>query len=74
MADLDATVDGWVADIVRCSPTAIRATKRSALEALHLPLSEAATYRSDAEHAWIAGTDRIEGPRAFAEKRDPNWA
>lgn len=72
-ADLDAAVDAWVADIRRCSPAAIRATKQSALDAIHLPLADAAAYVSPAERAWQNGTDRIEGPRAFAEKRTPNW-
>ncbi len=74
MADLDTTVDSWVADISRCSPASLRATKRSALEALHLPLAEAAHYASAEELAWSSSPDRVEGPRAFAEKRDPNWA
>ena len=73
-ADLDAAVDSWVADIRRCSPAAIRATKQSAMEALHLSLEEAGEYRSDMERAWIVSPDRVEGPRAFAEKRSPDWA
>jgi len=74
MGQLDDAVDEWVADVLRCSPAALQATKQSALEALHLPLSEATTYVSDAEAAWRVGPDRIEGPRAFAEKRTPNWS
>ncbi|MEM7285838.1 MAG: enoyl-CoA hydratase-related protein [Actinomycetota bacterium] len=74
MSELDASVDAWVADIARCSPASLRATKQSALDALHLPLSDAASYVSDAEAAWRTSPDRIEGPRAFAEKRDPDWA
>ncbi len=38
-ADLDAAVDAWVADILACSPVAVRATKQSALVALHLSLA-----------------------------------
>lgn len=73
-AELDAAVDAWVADVRRCSPEAIRATKQSALDALHHSLADAATYVSPAEREWRNGTDRIEGPRAFAEKRTPNWS
>lgn len=73
-ADLDTAVDAWVSDIARCSPASLRATKQSALEALHLSLEDAATYVSDAELAWRSSPDRIEGPRAFADKRDPDWA
>ena len=73
MADLDQAVDTWVADIKRCSPAALRATKQSAMDALHLSLAEAGEYRSRMEQSWVDSADRIEGPRAFAEKRDPNW-
>lgn len=73
-ADLDATVDGWVKDVLACSPESLRATKQSALDALHLPLSEARQFVSPMEAAWAAGTDRVEGPRAFAEKRSPRWS
>lgn len=38
-ADLDDAVDAWVADILACSPVAVRATKQSALVALHLSLA-----------------------------------
>jgi len=74
MADLDQAVDTWVADIKRCSPAALRATKQSAMDALHLSLAEAGEYRSRMEQSWVDSADRIEGPRAFAEKRDPNWS
>lgn len=73
MEQLDAATNAWVADIVRCSPEALRATKQSTMDALHLSLAEAGEYCSPAEHAWRNGSDIVEGPRAFAEKRDPVW-
>lgn len=71
---LDEATDAWVADILACSPAAVRATKASALGALHLSLAEARRFVSPAEAAWRAGPDLTEGPRAFAEKRAPDWA
>lgn len=73
IGELDAAVDTWVADIIRCSPAAIRATKQSALDGLHLSLADAGAYRGPMESAWLTSSDRVEGPRAFADKRDPNW-
>ncbi len=70
---LDAAVDGWIADILRCSPIAVRATKQSAVGALHLSLAEANRYVAPWEARRRVSADAKEGPRAFAEKRTPNW-
>ena len=73
LAQLDSAVDAWVADIVRCAPLSVRSTKESALRGLEMPLQEAARFRFDWETKRRASDDAIEGPRAFAEKRAPNW-
>jgi enoyl-CoA hydratase/carnithine racemase len=70
---LDAAVDAWVADILACSPVAVRATKQSALDALHLSLREANTQVAPWEARRRASDDAKEGPRAFSEKRPPRW-
>ncbi len=70
---LDAAVDAWVADILACSPVAVRATKQTALEALHLSLSEANRHVAPWEARRRTSDDALEGPRAFAERRQPNW-
>lgn len=70
---LDEAVASWVADIVRCAPLSVRATKEAALQGIHLPLSQAGTARYEWEMARRASADAVEGPRAFAEKRAPNW-
>ncbi len=73
MEELDACVASWVNDILRCAPLAVRATKQAAMEGLDVSLREA----FEAEYAWEerrrASEDAREGPKAFSEKREPQW-
>lgn len=71
--ELDTCVEGWVSDILRCAPLAVRATKEAAMQGLDLPLGPAFYYDYPAERVRRASDDAIEGPRAFAEKRPPAW-
>lgn len=71
--DLDATVDEWVQDILRCAPLAVRATKEAAMRGLDKPLHEAHAAQYEWELSRRQSADALEGPRAFAEKRSPNW-
>lgn len=73
-SELDATVDGWVADILRCAPLAVRATKEATMRGLDHPLPQAYYTLYDSERARRQSDDALEGPRAFAEKRPPNWS
>jgi enoyl-CoA hydratase/carnithine racemase len=70
---LDETVDGWVADILRCAPLAVRATKEATMKGLDHPLAQAYYTLNDGERRRRLSEDALEGPRAFAEKREPNW-
>lgn len=70
---LDEAVEQWVADILACAPLAVRATKACAMQGLDLPLAEAVAERYAAEQQRQASADSLEGPRAFAEKRKPQW-
>ena len=73
LSGLDEAVDAWVSDILRCAPLAVQATKQSALRGLEMPLSEAAATTFEAEIRRRSSLDAEEGPRAFAEKRQPIW-
>lgn len=71
--DLDHAVDEWVADILRCAPLAVRATKEATMRGLDHPLAQAFYTDYEAERRRRLSDDALEGPRAFAEKRTPDW-
>ncbi len=73
LAELDAAVDEWVADILRCAPLSVRATKEAAMRGLDMPLAQAHYTQCEWERRRQRSEDAVEGPRAFAEKRTPNW-
>ncbi|HJN52892.1 MAG: enoyl-CoA hydratase-related protein [Pseudomonadales bacterium] len=70
---LREAVDGWVADILRCAPLAVRATKEATMRGLDYPLAQAFVTPYESEQKRVASEDAQEGPKAFAEKRPPNW-
>jgi enoyl-CoA hydratase/carnithine racemase len=71
--ELDNCVQGWVDDILKCAPLAIRATKQAAMEGLNTTLETAFNTAYASETQRQESADALEGPRAFAEKRQPNW-
>ena len=63
-----------VADgVLGCAPLAIKAIKQVVMESRHLPLAEAFEYAEPLVRGLANTEDSKEGPRAFAEKRRPNW-
>ena len=65
----------WAGQILECSPMSIRATKQVVMRSLDVPALEMA-MRNMSYPAFVAmanSEDTVEGPKAFAEKRKPNW-
>jgi enoyl-CoA hydratase/carnithine racemase len=64
----------WAAQILECSPMSIRASKEAVYKGLdQLELRTAYETLYPAVIALRQSEDMIEGPKAFAEKRKPNW-
>jgi enoyl-CoA hydratase/carnithine racemase len=70
---LDECVDGWIADLLRCAPLAVRAAKQAAARSATLPLAEAFAAEYPEERQRMHSQDAREGPLAFVEKRPPKW-
>ena len=69
-----ATAKKWASEIMECSPMSIRATKEVAYNGQnHADLFAAMDAKYPAVDALWSSEDLIEGPKAFAEKRKPNW-
>ncbi|MDP1961714.1 MAG: enoyl-CoA hydratase-related protein [Reyranella sp.] len=74
-AELMTAAKRWAAEILACSPMSVRATKQVVMRSLDVPALEMA-MRNQHYPAFVAmaqSEDTIEGPKAFAEKRKPNW-
>jgi crotonobetainyl-CoA hydratase len=64
----------WAGMILECSPMAVRASKQAVYRGLDEPsLERAMRTLYPAQQANLESQDYIEGPKAFAEKRRPNW-
>ncbi|HEV2364052.1 MAG TPA: enoyl-CoA hydratase-related protein [Caulobacteraceae bacterium] len=75
-AELMAAARRWAAQICELSPMSVRASKQAVLKGLDEPTLEAAMRgqnRYPAVAALYSSADFVEGPRAFAEKRPPQW-
>jgi len=59
--------------IARNSPAALAATKRSLWAALEMGLTDACRLGSQHLASVWGHPDQKEGPRAFVEKREPEW-
>ncbi|GIH09754.1 enoyl-CoA hydratase [Rhizocola hellebori] len=73
LPELDDAVARWVDDLLRCAPLAVRAIKQAASRSLDMPLEEAFAARYEWEERRCVSQDAVEGPRAFAERREPVW-
>lgn len=64
----------WVEMTLACAPLSIRASKDVVYRSLSMAsLEESMNARYESVATLASSQDFIEGPRAFAEKRPPNW-
>ena len=72
-AELDAAVERWLGQVLECAPLSVKAIKECVKETSDLPIAEAWTKRLPSLIAALESEDGEEGPRAFREKRKPDW-
>ena len=73
LAQLMPTALKWANEMLECAPLSIRASKQAALMGLGQPLDVALHLSYTEVEKMRRSEDIVEGPRAFAEKRKPNW-
>lgn len=73
LKDLMPTAERWANDILRCSPLSIRASKECAMKGLEMSLETACNTMFWGQQVMRQSEDFIEGPKAFSEKRPPQW-
>ncbi|WP_083932530.1 MULTISPECIES: enoyl-CoA-hydratase DpgD [Nocardiopsis] len=71
--DLRACADGWVRDVLRCSPLSVRSIKEAAAKSAGMSVEQAFATRYAWEEKRMRSRDAEEGPLAFAEQRPPEW-
>ena len=72
--ELMTATQGWVDQITACAPLSIRASKDVVYQSLSMgSLEESMTAQYDSVRAMLKSEDFVEGPKAFAEKRAPDW-
>ena len=73
LAELMPTAMKWAGEILEGAPLSIRASKQAAMMGLGQPLEAALAMNYTELTRMRRSEDTVEGPRAFAEKRKPNW-
>jgi crotonobetainyl-CoA hydratase len=64
----------WAEEILKCAPLSIRASKQCAMDGLQYPsVEEAMAAKYEQVSVMVGSADFVEGPKAFSEKRPPDW-
>ncbi len=67
------TAERWANEILACAPICVRASKQAAMQGLGTSVEQAMGMKFDLLTEMRNSEDTKEGPRAFAEKRPPQW-
>ena len=67
------TAERWANQILECSPLSVRLTKEAVYSGLQSSVEEAMQRDRPLLTRLLSSEDFVEGPKAFAEKRKPNW-
>ena len=73
LADLMPAAERWAAEILECSPLSVQLTKEAAFDGLLHSVDDALARDHDRLLRLLASADFVEGPKAFSEKRRPQW-
>jgi crotonobetainyl-CoA hydratase len=72
--ELMDTTKRWADQICACAPLSIRASKDVVYRSLDIAsLEESMAIRYESVREMVGSEDFVEGPKAFADKRAPNW-
>jgi enoyl-CoA hydratase/carnithine racemase len=71
--DLDALADRWASEICKCAPISLTQAKRALEGGWDLSLNEGLCLERACYEVIIPTEDRLEGLKAFAEKREPKF-
>jgi len=74
-AELRKRARAWAEQMLECSPLSIRASKQTVMRSLDVADLRESTQNSryPAIADMVRSQDFVEGPKAFAEKRKPEW-
>ena len=65
----------WAGLILECAPLSVRGSKQAAMQGMAATSLEAAIKGQYEQIQTMYGSaDFVEGPKAFSEKRPPNWS
>jgi enoyl-CoA hydratase/carnithine racemase len=73
LADLMPTAARWATEILECSPLSLQLSKESVFDGLFHSIDGAFERDTGRRERLLASADYVEGPKAFAEKRKPQW-
>jgi enoyl-CoA hydratase/carnithine racemase len=71
--ELLAAAERWAGQILECSPLSVRLTKEAVYSGLTSSVEVAMQNDMPLLQRLLTSEDFVEGPKAFAQKRKPNW-